>query len=138
MKKTITLILTAILICTPFSFVKAEGNQTQKDKTEPHVTPATANDFLLDFVRPKVNEIITKEYGKDMQWNWVKVTGVNYIVSNEPKSCYEVNTIVTVEDYDKKESKFKFDSITLRVNPKDSNFVELVQYKQNVNEKDTH
>jgi Protein of unknown function (DUF3888) len=138
MKKTITLILTAILICTPFSFVKAEVAQSQKDKTELHVTPATANDFLLDFVRPKVNEIITKEYGKDMQWNWVKVKDVNYMVSNEPKSCYEVNTIVTVEDYDKKESKFKFDSKTLRVNPKDSNFVELVQYKQNVNEKDTH
>lgn len=146
MKKTISLFLMTLLLSSPLSFVKAEVYKSQKDKMEPKATIATPNDILLDFVKPKVNKIIKKEYGKEMKWSLVKVKDISYIVSNESKRYYKVNTIVTVEDFDKKESKFKFDSITFNVIPQDSNSftndlganISLVEYKHNVNERDTH
>ncbi|WP_217270006.1 DUF3888 domain-containing protein [Neobacillus endophyticus] len=136
----------AALLFTPLSFVKAEVYESQKDKMKPFVENASANDFLLGFIQPKVNNIIKKEYGKEMRWQWVKVKDIfSYTVSNEPK-YYKVKTVVTVDDYYKPKSKFTFDSITLKITPQDGHLnstdsgakVELFEYKHSIKERYTH
>jgi hypothetical protein len=131
-----------IIMITPLSFVKAEVDTEAKSKYEYYATP---NDMILDLVQHKVDKTIQKEYGKSMQWGWVKLKDVKYVLNDEknnPRTWYQVKAVIMVEDFNKKESKIKLDSLTFKFTPNTKlntdfstsnvggNF-ELLEYKKN-------
>lgn len=143
MKKIASTFLLALQLVTPLTFANAQENTS--NNTNVKEIYATPNDMLLDFIQPKADKIIQKEYGKQMKWGWVKIKEDKQIIKlNERKRWYEVKAVIMIQDPDSKEPGIKFDSMTLKFTPRvyksgtelntgdlgDTKF-ELLEYKHN-------
>ncbi|MBB6447242.1 hypothetical protein [Bacillus benzoevorans] len=140
MKKALSMVLLAILFVTPFTSVNAAENKN--GNTNVQEIYATPNDMILDFIQIKADNIIQKEYGKQMMWGWFKIKNDKHIIKNdEKKRWYELTTVIIIQDPDNKEAGVKFDSMTFKFTPRvpgndndgdlgDTKF-ELLEYKRN-------
>ncbi|MDM5326978.1 DUF3888 domain-containing protein [Neobacillus sp. CF12] len=75
---------------------------------------------MLDFIEPKVDQMITKEYGEPMSWDWEKITEVRHVLDHTgkvSKRWYEVTTIIKVFVPEGKEQDFNLDSMTFSFTP---------------------
>lgn len=144
MKKTlITLITVSVFIFAVLASLNiANGEaEVQNRNKEKMVHYYSSDELLLSFTRPKVEEIVQKEYGQRMPWHFVKVSEVKGIaLVKEAKDWFEVKAVIAVED----NSKTKFDALTIKFddhhynndknsmnNLRDISF-DLLEYKKDV------
>lgn len=81
-------------------------------------TYATSEDVLLRLMEPKVNNIISKKYGKEISWHFDKVTKVGLILDhtkNPSDVWYNMKFAVRVHDPEKEGHEYLLDLIEVRV-----------------------
>jgi hypothetical protein len=117
MKKLLSTLFMSILLFIPFSTTQAEVSPSSKIKKELYSTP---DDMMLDFIEPKVDLMIKKQYGEPMSWDWGKITDVRHVLDHtgkESKRWYEVTTSIKVFVLEGKEQDFNIDSMTFSFTP---------------------
>lgn len=141
MKKSLlifTVMVLMVLASLNITKGEAEVQNSSKDKM---IHYYSTDELLLIFIRPKVEEIVQKEYGQRMAWDFVKVSEVKGIaLVKEPKDWFEVKAVIAVEE----NSKTKFDALTIKFDDhyynNDKNFMknlrnisfDLLEYKKDV------
>jgi hypothetical protein len=117
MKKILSTLLMSFLLFIPFSTINAEVPPSGKIKKEHYSTP---DDMMLDFIEPRVDLMIKKEYGEPMSWDWGKITDVRHVMDHtgkESKRWYEVTTMIKVFVPEGKDQAFNLDSMTFSFTP---------------------
>ena len=141
MKKTLLMVFVMVLmILSSLNIANGEAKVKNSNK-EQIVHYYSADELLLSFIQPKVEEIVQKEYGQRMPWSFVKVNEVKGIaLIKEPKDWFEVKVVIAVEE----NSKTKFDALTIKFDEHhynyDKNFMknlrdisfDLLEYKKDV------
>lgn len=108
-----TLIIFSVLVFVALislSITKGEA-EVPNSKKEKMVHYYTSDELLLSFIGPKVEEIVQKQYGQRMPWDFVKVSEVKGIaLIKEPQDWFEVKAVIAIEENSRK----KYDALTIK------------------------
>ncbi|PGT88239.1 DUF3888 domain-containing protein [Bacillus sp. AFS040349] len=142
MKKLLILILGLILFINTSYSANAEVSKEGKVKKE---VDATSEEILLKLVEPKLNNIITEKYGKEMSWHIEKANRVHLILDhtkNPSDVYYKMRLAVRLTDPEVEGHQFLLDFITIRLDNPSFSFknryketssdmkVKLIKYEQ--------
>ncbi|MEM5016522.1 DUF3888 domain-containing protein [Metabacillus indicus] len=104
----LSVLVFAALVSLNISSGEAEVPRTSKKEMVHYLS---AEELLLNFIGPKIEEIVQEQYGQRKPWHFVKVSEVKGIASvKEPKDWFEVKAVIAVEE----KSKMKYDALTIK------------------------
>ncbi|MDF2902766.1 MAG: hypothetical protein K0S25_404 [Bacillus sp. (in: firmicutes)] len=93
---------------TPIQVIKAES--VSKVEQEMYVT---TEDIIADIVFPTIDKKVQKEYGHNLNWQWVRIVGINY---NDNHS-YDVAVRIQVSSERNKPLDYVEDLVKVRIAP---------------------